>query len=203
MSSISSHVAAVEACPSASTPATPQDIPYGLPGYGGIPKVPVNTNPLPVTTHPNPTTPLPIHRLPLPHSPSPLPSFPSPPPEYSGAPFSQLATSVPRFHRLEFSLFDGKEDPIGWINRCEQFFEGQRTLEEEKVWLASYHMTGVARTWYCQLQRDEPPLSWNSFKQSCQQRFGPPLRSNPLGELARLPFRTERGWLGNDYWINY
>lgn len=75
MSSISSRVAAVEACPSASTPATPQDIPYGLPGYGGIPKVPVNTNPLPVTTHPNPTAPLPIHRLPLPHSPLPLPSF--------------------------------------------------------------------------------------------------------------------------------
>jgi hypothetical protein len=52
----------------------------------------------------------------------------------------------------------------------------------------------------CQLQRDEPPLSWNSFKQSCQQRFGPPLRSNPLGELALLPFRTtvedyqERFW---------
>jgi hypothetical protein len=45
MSSISSRVAAVEACPSASTPATPQqDIPYGLPGYGGIPKVPVNIN---------------------------------------------------------------------------------------------------------------------------------------------------------------
>ena len=32
-------------------------------------------------------------------------------------------------------MFDGKEDPIGWINRCEQFFEGQRTLEEEKVLL--------------------------------------------------------------------
>jgi hypothetical protein len=126
--------------------------------------------------------------------------IPPPPPEYSGAPFSQPATSVPHFHRLEFSLFNGKEDPIGWINKCEQFFEGQRTLEEEKVWLASYHMTGVARTWYYQLQRDEPPLSWNSFKQSCQQQFGPPLRSNPLGELARLPFRTivedyqERFW---------
>jgi hypothetical protein len=109
-------------------------------------------------------------------------------------------TSVPRFHRLEFSLFDGKEDPIGWINTCEQFFEGQRTLEEKKVWLASYHMTRVAQTWYCQLQRNEPPLSWNSFKQSCQQWFGPPLCNNPLGELARLPFQTtvqdyqERFW---------
>ena len=107
---------------------------------------------------------------------------------------------VPRFHRLEFATFDGKEDPIQWLNRCDQFFDGQRTIEEEKVWLASYHMTGVARTWYGQLQRDAPPLSWSHFKQLCQQRFGPPLRSNPLGELARLPFRTtvddyqERFW---------
>jgi hypothetical protein len=106
---------------------------------------------------------------------------------------------VPRFHRLEFATFGGKEDPIQWLNRCDQFFDGQRTIEE-KVWLASYHMTGVARTWYGQLQRDAPPLSWSHFKQLCQQRFGPPFRSNPLGELARLPFHTtvddyqERFW---------
>ena len=55
-----------------------------------------------------------------------------------------------------------------WLTRCEQFFEGQRTLEEEKVWLASYHMLGAARTWYNQLLRDEPPLSWGRFKQLCQ-----------------------------------
>jgi hypothetical protein len=61
-------------------------------------------------------------------------------------------------------------------------------------------MLGAARTWYNQLLRDEPPLSWGRFKQLCQLRFGPPLCSNPLGELARLPFRTtvedyqERFW---------
>jgi hypothetical protein len=54
----------------------------------------------------------------------------------------QSATiGVPRFHCLEFAMFDGKEDPLQWLNRCEQFFEGQHALEEEKVWLASYHMT--------------------------------------------------------------
>jgi hypothetical protein len=57
MSSISSRVAAVEACPSSSTPAIPQDIPYGLSGYDGIPKVPVNIDPLPITTQPTSTTP--------------------------------------------------------------------------------------------------------------------------------------------------
>jgi hypothetical protein len=57
MFSISSCVGVVEACPSSSTPAIPQDIPYGLSGYGGIPKVSVNTDPLSATTHPSSTTP--------------------------------------------------------------------------------------------------------------------------------------------------
>jgi hypothetical protein len=101
----------------------------------------------------------------------------------------QSATAgVPCFHRLEFAMFDDKEDPLQWLNRCEQFFEGHHTLEEEKVWLAFYHMTGIAWTWYTQLQRDKPSLSWGVFKQHYQLRFGLPLRSNPLGELARLPF---------------
>lgn len=49
---------------------------------------------------------------------------------------------VPRFHKLLFTIFDGKEDPLPWLNRCEQFFKGQWTMEE-KVWLVSYHMTGA------------------------------------------------------------
>ncbi|WVZ83728.1 hypothetical protein U9M48_030848 [Paspalum notatum var. saurae] len=31
-------------------------------------------------------------------------------------------------------------------------------------------------------------MPWHRFKALCQQRFGPPLRSNTLGEVARLPF---------------
>jgi hypothetical protein len=37
-----------------------------------------------------------------------------------------------RFHsrvRLEFPLFDGKEDLFPWLNRTETFFRGQNTLE--------------------------------------------------------------------------
>jgi hypothetical protein len=196
MSSMSSRIAAVETPPASSALSLPATCPYGLPGYGGIPPTTTPTDDVPPPT----TTQLPIHLLPLPHSPSPIPHYPPPTlPSLNTIPHTPTA-GVPRFHRLEFALFDGKEDPLQWLNRCEQFFEGQRTLEDEKVWLASYHMTGIARTWYTQLQRDEPSMSWELFKQHCQLRFGPPLRSNPLGELARLPFRTtvddyqERFW---------
>jgi hypothetical protein len=96
---------------------------------------------------------------------------------------------TPQFHNLELSLFDNKEDPLGWLNRCEQYFRGQRTVED-KVWLASYHLTCAAQQWYHLLEREEPSLSWPRFKIFCRQRFGPALRQNTLGELARLSFRT-------------
>jgi hypothetical protein len=58
----------------------------------------------------------------------------------------------------------------------------------DKVWLDAYHLTGAAQQ-RSMLRHDEPTLHWPRFKTLCQQRFGPPLRSNMLGEVARLPFR--------------
>jgi hypothetical protein len=44
-----------------------------------------------------------------------------------------------RFHKLDFPMFDGGGDPLPFLNRCEHYFRGQRTLEEERVWLAAFH----------------------------------------------------------------
>lgn len=55
------------------------------------------------------------------------------------------ALGVPRFYKLSFPPFDGREDPLGWLNRCEHFFRAQRTRDADKVWLASFHMTGHAQ----------------------------------------------------------
>lgn len=101
------------------------------------------------------------------------------PPSLAGERFS-----APRFHKLEFPKFDGKEDPLPWLNRCEQFFRGQRTPEEDKVWLASYHMLGSAQTWFHRLERDTGTPSWRYFAELVNTRFGPPIRNNALGELA-------------------
>jgi hypothetical protein len=53
-------------------------------------------------------------------------------------------TYPPRFYKLEFTTYDGAEDPLNWLNHCEQFFRGQRTLASDRTWLASYHLTGAA-----------------------------------------------------------
>jgi hypothetical protein len=86
-------------------------------------------------------------------------------------------------------MFDGKDDPLGWLNRCDQFFRAQRTREADKVWLASFHMTGPAQQWYFMLERDHGDIAWPLFKSLCQQRFGPAVGINHLADLARLPFR--------------
>jgi len=136
---------------------------------------------------------LPIHQIPFPHSPSPLPSFDMSLPQQQPAPYEGHADAlgVPRFQKLNFPTFDGVDDPLGWLNKCDHFFRAQRTPEGDKVWLASFHMNGVAQQWYYMLERDYgdvSAISWPLFKALCYQRFGPALATNHLSDLARLPF---------------
>ncbi|WVZ63881.1 hypothetical protein U9M48_013475, partial [Paspalum notatum var. saurae] len=45
-----------------------------------------------------------------------------------------------RFQKLDFPRYDGKSDPLVFINRYESYFHQQRIMEEEKVWMASYNL---------------------------------------------------------------
>ena len=54
----------------------------------------------------------------------------------------------PRFQKLDFLRYDGKSDPLIFINRCESYFHHQRIMEEEKVWMASYNLEEGAQMWY-------------------------------------------------------
>jgi hypothetical protein len=90
----------------------------------------------------------------------------------------------PRYHKLDFPKYDGRDDPLPFLNRCEQLIWGQRTPEDDKVWLASYHLLDGAQQWYTCLERDHGPPSWHRFSELLNMRYGPLLRSAPLGELA-------------------
>jgi hypothetical protein len=90
----------------------------------------------------------------------------------------------PKFQKLDFPRYDGKSDPLLFVNRCESYFRQQRTMGEERVWMASYNLEGIAQHWFIQLQDDEGMPPWGRFKELLQLRFGPALRSAPLFELA-------------------
>ncbi|XP_048566896.1 COPII coat assembly protein sec16-like [Triticum urartu] len=104
-----------------------------------------------------------------------------------GAPHQQ----PPWFAKIDFATYDGSEDPLNWLNQCDQFFRGQRTPASERTWLASYHLRGAAQTWYYALKQDEggmPP--WDRFRELCLLWFGPPVRGSRLAELGRLSFTS-------------
>ena len=50
--------------------------------------------------------------------------------------------------------------------------------------MALYNLEDGAQLWYYQVQQDEGTPSWRHFKELLHLRFGPPLRSDPLGELV-------------------
>ncbi|EMS50596.1 hypothetical protein TRIUR3_20355 [Triticum urartu] len=62
------------------------------------------------------------------------------------------------FAKIDFATYDGTEDPLNWLNQCDQFFRGQRTLASERTWLASYHLRGAAQTWLQTTFRRMPSL---------------------------------------------
>jgi hypothetical protein len=101
-----------------------------------------------------------------------------------------IAHAARHDHKLLFPTFDGSEDPLPWLNRCDQFFRIQGTLEAGKVFLATFYMSGDAAQWYALLERNHGQPSWSDFVKLVNQRFGPPLRSKPLGELIQLRRET-------------
>jgi len=72
-----------------------------------------------------------------------------------GAPESAKGHGPPKFHKIEFTTYDGSVDPLNWLTHCEQFFRGQLTPASQRTWMASYHLTGDAQTWYYALEQDE------------------------------------------------
>ncbi|XP_047057505.1 protein transport protein SEC31-like [Lolium rigidum] len=193
--------------PWASWPPTPSPGPAPLPQGVAIQRVQFPPSPSRLPAWVTATEPPPIHSAAPAPSPvyttagdPPRPSFPDPPPARFAEPSAgraeypaQGATGFapPRYAKLEFATYDGVEDPLNWLNQCEQFFRGQRTLASDRTWLASYHLRGAAQTWYYSLEQDEvgmPP--WERFRELCLLRFGPPVRGSRLAELGRLVFTT-------------
>jgi hypothetical protein len=93
---------------------------------------------------------------------------------------------TPRLYKLNFLTYDGKGDPRPWLTRCNLFFLGQRTLDTDKTWVASYHLTDVDALWYGHLEEKIGRPTWPYFVARVSQHFAPHTRANPFGELISL-----------------
>jgi len=88
-------------------------------------------------------------------------------------------------HKLRFPKYDGSDDHVTWLHKGEQFFRAYGMPEHLKVPTASY-LDGAASQWYYRLEKNQGVPSWTQFVDGINRRFGPPLRSNALGELTQL-----------------
>jgi len=88
----------------------------------------------------------------------------------------------PRFQQMDFPKYDGKSNPLAFINQCETYFNRERIMEEEKVWMASRNLAEDARMWFLQVQRDEgtPGVA------PLHQATAPTLRITPMLQPAPL-----------------
>ncbi|KAH9724161.1 hypothetical protein KPL70_007389 [Citrus sinensis] len=83
---------------------------------------------------------------------------------------------LPLRAKIECPRFAG-DDPTEWFNRVAQFFEFQRTPEDQKVSLASFHLEGEANQWWQWLNRtykeENRIVTWTMFAEELWARFGP------------------------------
>lgn len=49
-----------------------------------------------------------------------------------------------------------------------------------------FYLEGATSQWYFRLEKNQGEPSWEQFIDGINKRFGPPTRSNPLGELMHL-----------------
>jgi hypothetical protein len=54
-------------------------------------------------------------------------------------------------HKMEFPKFDGANDPLPWLNRCERFFHVRQT-PGDKVAFAAFYLLGDAHLWFHRME---------------------------------------------------
>lgn len=87
--------------------------------------------------------------------------------------FKKAGNAMPKFHKLEFLIYDGKEDPLPWLTRVEQFLQGHGTIDDEKTWLASYHQT----SWKLS---GAVNLLWHDCTKALHKRFRPRIKQTHI-----------------------
>jgi hypothetical protein len=78
--------------------------------------------------------------------------------------------SITKGPRMDFPKFDG-DNPVGWIRRCEKYFQMAAAPEEYKVHLSQLYFTGSADIWLRRSDLHKQQLSWTQFVEEVTQHF--------------------------------
>ncbi|XP_078182382.1 uncharacterized protein LOC144575983 [Carex rostrata] len=86
--------------------------------------------------------------------------------------------------RLDFSVFDG-EDPVDWIEECDQYFELYQIPEVHKTRMATMSLTGDAKAWYKAVKISKKLPPWPIFIEEVLDFFAE-TKGNPIDEFKRI-----------------
>ncbi|XP_020546936.1 uncharacterized protein LOC110011314 [Sesamum indicum] len=104
--------------------------------------------------------------------------------------FSGSQGCFPPISSIEFPRFNGDE-PRGWIRKCQWYFQTVYTIpEDQRVSLASIHLSGRAELWFQGLVEKGLP-SWQEFIEAVYERFEGRDPGAVLGEFNTLQQGTK------------
>lgn len=83
---------------------------------------------------------------------------------------SYYADATLKGPRLEIPLFAG-DDPIGWLQQCEKFFDMSGTPYDQWVNIATGHFCGKANVWLKNICIPWQMVNWQQFCQMIADRF--------------------------------
>lgn len=79
-----------------------------------------------------------------------------------------------------------KDDVVGWLSRCDSYFDLDKTPEEYRVTMASLVLDKVGYQWYDGFKKSaQNPITWQTFSEGIRARFSANLQ-RPLEELVQL-----------------
>ncbi|XP_020082833.1 uncharacterized protein LOC109706435 [Ananas comosus] len=98
-----------------------------------------------------------------------------------------------KFKKFNPPIFEGeKVEPAmveSWIDSMETLFEDLRTLERDRVYLATHRLEKAAKVWWKQVKRDRlpghPPMLWEEFKRAVFANYPPDTLKRKLQEKFR------------------
>jgi len=85
----------------------------------------------------------------------------------------------------ESSIFEG-EDVLKWIYKCNQYFDVEEIVEQDKLKLASYYLDDMALCWHQNFMRSlgGQVVSWLKYVEALYYKFRG--EKNPLEEFIEL-----------------
>ena len=86
-----------------------------------------------------------------------------------------------RFAKIDFPRFDS--------DKCERFFELDKTLAKVRVKMAAIHLEGNAMQWhqsYVKTKAGEENVRWKDYVRALETRFGEQSYDDPMANLKNL-----------------